>query len=139
MSRIVRFQGRFQCSADGARRARKLVINFATTWLAGDELVGLELACGEALANCVEHGGGPILAVDCWCADESLTVEIRHQGRGFEPPQAVQAPPRGALRGYGLFIMHQVLDEVEFLEGGRGLRLRKNLPVRLPGLDGRAD
>jgi hypothetical protein len=35
--------------------------------------------------------------------------------------------------------MHQVLDEVEFLEGGRGLRLRKNLPVRLPGLDGRAD
>ena len=131
----MRFRGRFQCSADGARRARKLVVKFASAWLAGEELVSLELASGEALANCVEHGGGPILVVDCWCVDEVLTVEIRHQGRGFEPPLAVHAPPRGALRGYGLFIMHQVLDEVEFLEGGRGLRLVKRLPAgpRKPG------
>jgi hypothetical protein len=32
------------------------------------------------------------------------------------------------LRGYGLFIMHHVLDGMEFLDGGTGLRLFKKLP-----------
>lgn len=87
------------------------------------------MAAGEAVANCVEHGGGPTLSVDCWTQDGKLIAEIRHQGLGFQPPQNVGAPPPGAPRGYGLYIMHQVLDGVEFLDGGTGLRLVKNLPA----------
>ncbi|HEV3091579.1 MAG TPA: ATP-binding protein [Candidatus Cybelea sp.] len=120
--------GRFPCSAEGARRARRLVIDFAKSRLFGEDLVSFELAAGEAVANCVEHGGGPTLTVKCWVEDGRLFAEIRHRGEGFEPPERVEAPPRGAPRGYGLFIMHEVLDGVEFLEGGTGLRLIKQLP-----------
>jgi anti-sigma regulatory factor (Ser/Thr protein kinase) len=95
--------------------------------LHGDDLSGFELASGEALANCVEHAGGPTLVVVCWCDRGRLTAEIWHQGRGFVPPAAVSAPPAGAPRGYGLFIMHELLDAIEFIDGGRGLRLVKEI------------
>lgn len=97
-------------------------------WLDGDNLHSLELACGEALANCVEHGGGLSVEVDCWCTGASLIAEIRHNGRGFQSPKEITAPPHGAPRGYGLYIMHRTLDAIEFLHGGSGLRLVKDLP-----------
>lgn len=127
MSPGPHFSERLPCSAEGARRARRRVVNFVSHWLTGEDLIGFELACGEALANCVEHGGGPTLSVKCWLDGRRLVAEIRHEGRGFEPPQRVGAPPEGAARGYGLFIMHEVLDGVEFLDGGLGLRLTKKL------------
>ncbi len=128
MSRTPQFSRRFPCSAAGAREARALVAGFAANWLSGDDLIGFELGAGEALANCVEHGGGPVLSVDCWLEGSRLIAEIRHQGRGFDPPEFVNPPPQGAPRGYGLFIMHEVVDGVEFMDGGTGLRLFKNLP-----------
>lgn len=128
MSRTPQFSRRFPCSAAGAREARALIAGFAANWLSGDDLVGFELGAGEALANCVEHGGGPVLSVDCRLDGSRLIAEIRHQGRGFNPPECVNPPPQGAPRGYGLFIMHEVVDGVEFMDGGTGLRLFKNLP-----------
>jgi anti-sigma regulatory factor (Ser/Thr protein kinase) len=127
VAQTSRLRASFPCSAEGARRARKRVVEFAGSWLCGEDLVSFEIALGEALANCVEHGGGPTLAVACWPNDVALVAEIRHEGRGFEPPSTVAPPPHGALRGYGLFIMHAVLDGIEFLEGGRGLRLSKRI------------
>jgi anti-sigma regulatory factor (Ser/Thr protein kinase) len=128
LSRTPQFSRRFPCSASGAREARKLIAGFAANWLSGEDLIGFELGAGEALANCVEHGGGPILSVDCWLDGNRLIAEIRHQGRGFKPPECVSPPPQGAPRGYGLFIMHEVVDGIEFMDGGTGLRLLKNLP-----------
>ena len=130
MSPAPKFSRCFPCSAAGARQARALVAEFAASWLSGDDLIGFELGAGEALANCVEHGGGPTLSVECWLDGTRLVAEIRHQGRGFTPPQCVNAPPQGAPRGYGLFIMHEVVDGIEFMDGGTGLRLFKNLPPR---------
>lgn len=127
MSPSAQFSERHPCSAEGARRARRRMINFVKNWLTGEDLIGFELACGEALANCVEHGGGPTLSVRCWLDGTALVAEIWHEGQGFEPPQRVGCPPEGAPRGYGLFIMHEVLDGVEFLDGGLGLRLVKRL------------
>jgi anti-sigma regulatory factor (Ser/Thr protein kinase) len=126
VSRLERFSGLFPCSPTGARRARKLVTQFAAQWLGGDDLMHFEMACGEALANCVEHADSPMMSVECWSDRERLMTEIRHNGTGFEPPSSVEAPPPGAPRGYGLFIMHSVLDGVEFLDGGTGLRLIKS-------------
>jgi anti-sigma regulatory factor (Ser/Thr protein kinase) len=132
VSRTSQFSRRFPCSAAGAREARTLIASFAANWLSGEDLVGFELGTGEALANCVEHGGGPVLSVDCWSDGTRLIAEIRHQGRGFNPPERLNPPPQGAPRGYGLFIIHEVVDGVEFMDGGTGLRLFKNLPGARP-------
>jgi anti-sigma regulatory factor (Ser/Thr protein kinase) len=130
VSRSARFSERFPCTPTGARRARKRVTQFAADWLSGDDLLHFEMACGEALANCVEHADSPTMMVECWSDNDRLMTEIRHDGEGFVPPECVEAPPPGAPRGYGLFIIHSVLDGVEFLDRGRGLRLIKSTRPR---------
>ncbi len=102
-----------------------MVTAFARAWLRGRDLSDFEAAIGEVLANAVEHGGGDSVTVECYFDSGKVIAEIRDCGGGFLPPAAIEAPLRGAPRGYGLFIMHCLLDEVHFLEGGRMLRLIK--------------
>jgi len=120
-----RYEGSFQCSPIGARQARCAIKSFARTWLSGRDLSDFEAAVGEVLANAVEHGGGPMITVECYFDSGRVVAEIQDHGAGFLPPAAIEAPSGGALRGYGLFIMHRLLDEVEFLDSGCKLRLVK--------------
>ena len=122
-----RYLGSFPCTAAGARRARALLKQFAQSVLTPRELQDFEAAMGEALANAVEHGQGSALSVSCWSEPGAIVTEIVHDGRGFLPPSRVALPPGAAPRGYGLFIMHQLLDEIEFLDDGRRLRLVKRV------------
>jgi anti-sigma regulatory factor (Ser/Thr protein kinase) len=109
----------------GARQARSAITAFARGWLRGRDLTDFEGAVGEVLANAVEHGGGPEITVRCYFDCGRVVAEIEDHGAGFLPPQAIRAPVGGAPRGYGLFIMHRLLDEVEYLDNGRKLRLVK--------------
>ena len=84
-----------------------------------DDLV---LAVDEACTNVLKHGyggrGGKIeLAVEA--VEEGIRVIVRDWGAAFEP-DAVPVPdvtaPLGArpLGGLGLFLMRQVMDDVDF-------------------------
>lgn len=115
----------------GARQARCAITAFARGWLRGRDLTDFEGAIGEVLANAVEHGGGPEITVECYFDSGRVVAEIEDHGAGFLPPPAVHAPVGGAPRGYGLFIMHRLLDEVEFLDSGRKLRLVKRTGEKL--------
>lgn len=129
MGTIRRYCGSFPRSPSGARRARGLIKNFAKAYLSGCDLEDFETAIGEALANAVEHSDASTLTVRCWCESGCLVTELEDDGRGFFPPLSFQAPPDGALRGFGLFIMHQLLDEIDFLDNGKRLHLVKRLPA----------
>ena len=99
----------------------------------------LQLAIDEACSNVVKHGydgqGGEIeitIARD----KDSVRVTIRDWGRSFDP-QAIPAPDVTAsleerrLGGLGLFLIHQVMDEVHFRfdpERGNLLTMEKQLP-----------
>jgi anti-sigma regulatory factor (Ser/Thr protein kinase) len=109
----------------GARRARCAITAFAKTWLSGRDLTDFEGAIGEVLANAVEHSGGAEISVECYVDSERVVAEIQDHGAGFLPPAAIRVPAGGAPRGYGLFIMHRLLDEVEYLDNGCKLRLVK--------------
>lgn len=120
----------FSCTPLEARRARKAVAHFAAAWLQGTASSDFETAVGEALANAVEHGNCSHLTVDCIYTHERLVTEIVQNGMGFQPPRRRHAPAPGAERGYGLFIMHSVLDRLEFYENGTRVRLVKRAPRR---------
>jgi anti-sigma regulatory factor (Ser/Thr protein kinase) len=122
-----RYVGSFRCSGAGARHARALIIEFARAGLSRQELQDFETAIGEALANAVEHSKGSNLTVECRREHGAIIAEIENDGNGFLPPPGVTRPPKGALRGYGLYIMHRLLDEVEFLDDGKRLRLVKRV------------
>jgi anti-sigma regulatory factor (Ser/Thr protein kinase) len=100
----------------------------ASQWLAGDDLLDFELAVGEALANAVEHGGGGVVHVSCGYERGRVVAEIQDYGAGFGRAGPPSRPPNGAVRGYGLFIMNRIVDEVEFMDDGRRLRLMKDAP-----------
>jgi anti-sigma regulatory factor (Ser/Thr protein kinase) len=121
------YEGSFPCSPIGARQARCALTTFAKGWLSGRELTDFEGAVGEVLANAVEHGGGPSITVKCYVDAGRVVAEIEEHGAGFLPPTAIRAPRGGALRGYGLFIVHRLLDKVEYLDNGCRIRLIKIL------------
>jgi anti-sigma regulatory factor (Ser/Thr protein kinase) len=121
----------FACTPPEARRARKAVALFASAWLQGTDSTDFETAVGEALANAVEHSGCSQITVDCVYTHQRLVAEIAQNGFGFKPPLDRRAPAHGAARGYGLFIMHSVLDKVEFYENGTRVRLVKRAPRRV--------
>jgi serine/threonine-protein kinase RsbW len=95
-----------------------------------EQIEDLKTALGEACINAIEHGNGraPDLRVDvsCVCENGLLTVEIRDQGLnryqhgtpevGIEKKLSGLAP----LRGMGLMMIAQLVDEAGFTESHDG-------------------
>ena len=123
----ARYWDAFACSPANAAGARKAVTQFASAWLAGSDLWDLELAVGEVLSNVVQHGRSLWVAVHCYRDSDGLVTEVWNYGDGFALPQSFERPPQGALRGYGLYLLHTLLDELEFFDCGRHIRLVKKV------------
>lgn len=119
------------------RVAREAVAAFARRLgFDGERIEDLKTALGEACINAIEHGNrrvpGLHVAVSCTCNGEFLTVDIRDTG-----VQRYAGPPSGAnieqklkglapLRGMGLMMISQLVDEAGFTEsddGGNTFRL----------------
>jgi len=120
-------------SSKAVGRARRDVVEFARRCGFVDQLLDdIEAAVGEGLANAVEHGHGDDggLEVSARRDGEALVVEIKDSGRGFDHATVgAGAPPVEALRGFGSFIMRQLMDDVGYTEFGTRLRLIKRLPA----------
>jgi len=130
VTRAPHYNETFACTPTEARRARKAVAQFAGAWLYGRDSCDFETAVGEALANAVEHGRCSWMTVDCVYTHHRLVAEIAQNGVGFQPPCERRAPAEGSPRGYGIFIMQSLLDQLEFYENGTRLRLVKRAPRR---------
>ena len=112
-----------------------------------DEVVAyqMELAVVEAVTNAIQHayGGasGHEVKICAALRGDCLAVEISDTGIAMDPRRLEQPPAvldfdpqrrdRLPERGFGLTIIREVMDGVEYLSaGGRNtLRLYKRLPV----------
>ena len=99
-----------------------------------DEILKVDLALQEALANGIRHGckGDPTKHVQCSVScDETgdLMIVVRDEGTGFDVT-AVPDPLAGANlfkpSGRGVFLINQLMDEVDFADGGREVRMRRH-------------
>jgi len=97
------------------------------------EIMAVELALQEALANGIRHGcqGDPSRQVQCTVAiDQSgqVTVVVRDPGNGFD---AANVPdpldPDNVMKpgGRGVFLINRLMDDVRFTDGGRAVQMRK--------------
>jgi serine/threonine-protein kinase RsbW len=112
------------------RPARRALIDFAERCgFAGTDLIDIESAIGEALANAAEHGDRHValgFEVDASCDDAYLTVEVKDYGAGFDAGAASGAcPDTSSGRGFGIFLMRTLMDEVDYSERGTRIRLVK--------------
>ena len=106
----------------------------------------IQLAVDEAVANAIEHGyrGQADGAIEVEAgvkgrgARRRFVVSVRHSGIPFDAERYHPAALKDALqsrqrRGYGMRLIHQLMDEVDFKQkGGRSeVRLSKKLdPAR---------
>ncbi len=126
------YRGTFPSTYASVSLARHAVVQYAACrGFLGESLNDVESAVGEALANAAEHGhaDGGTIDVRASLSDGLLIVEIKDSGRGFAPAVR-QLQPRvlgESPRGFGIFIMRELMDVVEFSEHGSRLRLMKRL------------
>lgn len=95
----------------------------------------IDMAVREAVTNAMVHGNQEdetkSVEVIFNCLGNALEIEIRDQGKGFDPT-GVPDPtePANILKtsGRGIFLMRSFMDEVEWLarpEGGTTVRMVK--------------
>lgn len=98
-----------------------------------DELIKVDLALQEALANGIRHGccGDPNKHIQCsvtFDASGELVIVVRDPGPGFDSaavPNPLEDANMMKPSGRGVFLINQLMDEVAFRDGGREVQMRK--------------
>jgi serine/threonine-protein kinase RsbW len=139
------------CSFDPDKLALKLKVTLAADKDAIDPVVqgimevvretncatgkedAIELALSEALANAVVHGAkaDPKKIVECDVAcDEArgMLIIVRDPGPGFDP-KSIPSPVMGeniySNHGRGIFLINELMDQVEFKNNGKEIHMLK--------------
>jgi anti-sigma regulatory factor (Ser/Thr protein kinase) len=60
---------------------------------------------------------------------DRIVIEVQDEGRGFLCSPTAAKPTHDAPRGFGIYLMRNLMDEVAFDERGSCVRLTKRLPV----------
>jgi anti-sigma regulatory factor (Ser/Thr protein kinase) len=94
--------------------------------------VEIEIALREALANAIKHGckNDPTKSVQCCVAleeDGELLIVVRDPGPGFDVstiPNPLEGSGLTKASGRGVFLINQFMDEVQYEDEGREVRMR---------------
>jgi len=97
----------------------------------------LAVAVRESVVNAMKHGNGhdesKRVVVQFTLLDQAIEVEVKDQGKGFEPREVPDPlAPENLLKAYGrgIFFMKQFMDEVSYEfppRGGTVVRMLKRL------------
>jgi GAF domain-containing protein len=104
-----------------------------------NEMVEVELAVQEALVNAIRHGCGndPNKQVQCcvtFDATGELVIVVRDPGPGFDVtalPNPLEGDNLFKGSGRGVFLINQLMDTVEFTDGGRKVLMRKQRDAKV--------
>ena len=131
-------QDQFEITAQpqNAGLARERVKRYAAQiGFTSPALDGIEVAVGEAATNAILYGSPSEtsrIVVTTWFSPEvqAFHIEIRDQGRGFDPDTIRTEDDTDALGGRGLRLMRALMDSVRLHYDGQGMsvRLTKRLP-----------
>ena len=139
------------CNLDAKKLDLKLSVTLSADHDAVDEVVrsimkvvrevkcvpgsedNIELALTEALANAVVHGAksdpSKVIECDVACDDErGLLIIVRDPGSGFDPaklPDPRQGENIHSEHGRGIYLINQLMDEVEFHKNGAEIHMLK--------------
>jgi anti-sigma regulatory factor (Ser/Thr protein kinase) len=102
-----------------------------------NRMMEVHLAAQEALANAIRHGckGDATKQVQCavsFDAAGELVIVVRDPGTGFDPnkvPNPLEGNNLFKGSGRGVFLINELMDTVEYGEGGRMVKMKKALPL----------
>ena len=100
-------------------------------WIEGD-IFGVHLALEEALVNAIKHGNGYDVAkkvrVHCRMSTSKIRIEIRDEGRGFEPgtvPDPTEDENLEVPSGRGILLMRSFMTAVQYNTLGNQVVMEK--------------
>jgi anti-sigma regulatory factor (Ser/Thr protein kinase) len=88
----------------------------------------LVLAACEVAVNSVQHGGGEG-SLRVWRESGHLFCEVSDRGRIDDPLVGRERPAADQFGGRGLWIAHQLCDQVQIRSGEEGTRVRLRMRV----------
>ena len=100
---------------------------------AKEDVLAIQLALQEAVANAIRHGcrGDASKQVRCSvsCDDSGeVVIVVRDPGSGFDPGAIADPLDTANIlkpSGRGIFLINELMDQVQFFDGGREVRMRK--------------
>lgn len=98
-----------------------------------DDIMAVELALQEAVANAVRHGcsNDPTKQIQCCVTVDAageVVIVVRDPGSGFDPasvPNPLDAENVFKPSGRGVFLINGLMDQVAYVDGGREVQMRK--------------
>jgi anti-sigma regulatory factor (Ser/Thr protein kinase) len=98
-----------------------------------EDIIKVDLALQEALANGIRHGAknDPSKFIQCVVTTDGtgdLVIVVRDPGPGFDPanvPNPLEGDNILKSSGRGVFLINQLMDEVTFADSGREVQMRK--------------
>jgi serine phosphatase RsbU (regulator of sigma subunit)/anti-sigma regulatory factor (Ser/Thr protein kinase) len=136
------FQSSFPCDLKEVRPATTAAAGFlAGEGLSKNELTACELALVEACNNAIQYASDegrmkPVeIAVNC--NPSRVELSVSDHTPGFRLPARVELPEPDSDRGRGLFLIHSLMDEVDYFRGeGKNtlvMRLTRTSQTNGPG------
>jgi anti-sigma regulatory factor (Ser/Thr protein kinase) len=94
----------------------------------------LVLAVSEVAANTVRHAQSPG-SLKIWYDRDEIVCQVQDEGVIQDPLAGQRKPAMDAMGGHGLWIVHQVCDDVDISsdDDGTTIRLHMKLPRLKPG------
>ena len=98
------------------------------------DIFDVRLCVEEAVINAIVHGNrrdsSKSVRVTYWIKDDKLNVEVEDEGAGFDhkhliDPTADDNIEKGS--GRGVFLIHKLMDVVEYNEAGNDMKMIKYL------------
>jgi serine/threonine-protein kinase RsbW len=106
--------------------------NLVALGIPEDKRAAIGLAVQEALANAARHGcnNDPSKRIQCQVRHgegDRILIVITDPGPGFDAPQSTPAslPDVYNDHGRGIFLIQQLMDEVQFDQGGTVIKMWK--------------
>ncbi|MBI2266321.1 MAG: ATP-binding protein [Armatimonadetes bacterium] len=116
LDRTVGIQMKIPCKKEFVTAVRNQAKVLARRFgFSEEEVADVQMGVGEAADNAIEYGFSPA-GVDVFYqfSGDTFLVEIMDYGRGFDPTgRGETLPDLFAERGRGIFIMKQMMDDVE--------------------------
>jgi len=109
-----------------------LIGKIKTLSIGEDEVFDIKLSLEEALINAIKHGNkmNPSFYVEVYLEikDHRLTIKVKDQGEGFDfknLPDPTTDENLEKPSGRGIFLIKSLMDEFEFFDCGRGIKMVK--------------
>jgi serine/threonine-protein kinase RsbW len=97
-----------------------------------DTRVNIPLACDEAITNAIIHGNASNpekkVSIQIYVSQNRFRMRVRDEGDGFDVAKLADPTQGEALlrsSGRGVYLMRNIMDSVEFKDGGRVVELEK--------------